>query len=296
MNSSPQRTVLHIARHADMTQPLQWQVKDKLSQKCGPHATVYLINGDRYIGDWKDNKRHGKGMQFYKQSGNVYEGEWENDQRHGFGTLSIPITATLSINDMGSIQPRSSTRSSAALPGDSMFASSSSKKPTVDDTRVGLRKVYAGAWEKDKRHGVGTFFYDAGNVYEGSWVSNQREGWGRMMYADQSVYEGEWHAEHRHGQGILQLANGDRYEGMWLQNEKEGPGKFIYRTKRQIYEGEWTMGMPKCGALKDLPPLPGQQARLHPLPPVMLSDPAEILNTERQQIYTERMQRMMGDP
>ena len=53
---------------------------------------------------------------------------------------------------------------------------------------------------------------------------------------------------------------------MWLNNEKEGPGKFIYKTKRQSYEGEWVSGMPKCGMLRDLPPLQGQNAKDFPIP------------------------------
>ena len=36
-----------------------WKSRDKLSQKNGPHATVYLINGDKYMGEWKDNLRDG---------------------------------------------------------------------------------------------------------------------------------------------------------------------------------------------------------------------------------------------
>lgn len=37
----------------------QWKTKDRLGQKNGPHATVYLVNGDQYIGEWKDNLKHG---------------------------------------------------------------------------------------------------------------------------------------------------------------------------------------------------------------------------------------------
>jgi hypothetical protein len=86
-----------------------------------------------------------------------------------------------------------------------------------------------------------------------------KEGWGEMQYADGSIYQGEFHLEKRHGQGILLLPNGDRYEGVWFNDQKEGPGKFIYRQKRQIYEGEWSLGMPKCGTLKDLPPIAGKK-------------------------------------
>lgn len=61
-----------------------WKKKDTLSQKQGPHATVYLINGDRYIGDWENNQRHGKGIHYFKKNGYLYEGEFKNDMRSGF--------------------------------------------------------------------------------------------------------------------------------------------------------------------------------------------------------------------
>jgi hypothetical protein len=55
---------------------------------------------------------------------------------------------------------------------------------------------------------------------------------------------------------------------MWLNDQKEGPGKFIYKTKRQAYEGEWSQGLPKCGTLVDLLPLPGHGPKAYLLPEV----------------------------
>jgi hypothetical protein len=34
-----------------------------------------------YQGEWKDDKKHGKGKYTYA-SGNVYEGEWKDDKKH----------------------------------------------------------------------------------------------------------------------------------------------------------------------------------------------------------------------
>lgn len=42
----------------------------------------------KYIGEWKENKKHGKGI-YYSMSGTKYDGNWENDQREGFGTLIL---------------------------------------------------------------------------------------------------------------------------------------------------------------------------------------------------------------
>ncbi|EPT30761.1 MORN repeat-containing protein [Toxoplasma gondii ME49] len=39
-----------------------------------------------YRGEWKDNKRHGFGIQTYLD-GSTYEGQWREDRRHGHGIM-----------------------------------------------------------------------------------------------------------------------------------------------------------------------------------------------------------------
>jgi hypothetical protein len=63
---------------------------------------------------------------------------------------------------------------------------------------------------------------------------------------------------------------------MWFADKKEGPGRFLFRAKRQLYEGEWYQDAPKCGSIIDLP-LPKNKAHLaqsdaqkFPIPPVSL--------------------------
>lgn len=41
------------------------------------HGTYYSKNGDKYDGDWLNNKEHGQGTQYYNDGG-VYEGCFEN--------------------------------------------------------------------------------------------------------------------------------------------------------------------------------------------------------------------------
>lgn len=184
---------IRISRHVGIGSIPNWKAKDKKSQKNGAHSTVYLINGDRYMGDWKDNLRHGKGTHYYIKTSNQYTGEWECDKRHGYGTLSVPEEDYSEKNKdsqrgfFESDKPKSMKKS---------FQASDSLK---------LRKIYTGSWENDCKHGQGTHFYNDGSVYEGKWFKDMRQGWGRQTYQDGSIYEGEWHHEQRHGQGILLL-------------------------------------------------------------------------------------------
>jgi hypothetical protein len=43
---------------------------------------------ETYIGDWKDDKRHGEGKSFYS-NGNKYEGEYKVDKMEGYGVYEL---------------------------------------------------------------------------------------------------------------------------------------------------------------------------------------------------------------
>ena len=45
---------------------------------------MYYKNGNKYEGEWKNDKKEGKGL-FYWNNGDRYEGEWKNDNIEGKG-------------------------------------------------------------------------------------------------------------------------------------------------------------------------------------------------------------------
>jgi hypothetical protein len=45
------------------------------------------VNGNVYEGEWKDDKRSGRGK-YTKANGKIYEGEWKDDKRNGRGKLT----------------------------------------------------------------------------------------------------------------------------------------------------------------------------------------------------------------
>ncbi|KAJ3383226.1 hypothetical protein HDU92_004297 [Lobulomyces angularis] len=287
-----------IPRHANIGKIPKWKEKEESSKKNGLHAPIHMMNGDIYLGQWKNNLKDGDGTYYYK-NGRIYEGEWKENKRNGYGTYSVAIDDELennknSFNDgENKLIPTLEELSFLKL---SKNEKKNKKNELKNDVPVSskLRKVYAGDWKDDQRFGHGVYFYKDGTVYEGEWEKNMREGWGRISYADGSKYEGEWHKEMRHGQGILLLPNGDRYEGMWLNDMKEGPGKFIYKNKRQCYEGEWAKNLPKFGTVVDFPFVEGIGFRKFPLPPLRLVDPASVLLHQHELIVEERTQRTIS--
>lgn len=55
-----------------------------LNQETVTHETIRYDNGDVYVGETLNGKRHGKGKYTYAD-GTFYEGEYMNDKRHGKG-------------------------------------------------------------------------------------------------------------------------------------------------------------------------------------------------------------------
>jgi len=45
-------------------------------------------SGDRYVGEWKNNKKHGKGI-FTWADGRIYEGNYKDGKKHGKGTFTF---------------------------------------------------------------------------------------------------------------------------------------------------------------------------------------------------------------
>ena len=53
-------------------------------RRCGATFDVDRVNGDRYEGEWRNGRMHGKGVKVMA-NGDVYNGTWENDKAEGNG-------------------------------------------------------------------------------------------------------------------------------------------------------------------------------------------------------------------
>ena len=50
-------------------------------------GTYTKPTGEKYVGEYKDGKRHGKGISTYSD-GTRYEGEYKNNKKHGRGSYT----------------------------------------------------------------------------------------------------------------------------------------------------------------------------------------------------------------
>lgn len=49
---------------------------------------------------------------------------------------------------------------------------------------------YEGEWEKDKKHGRGTYRHQNSSKYEGNWKMGKKDGFGVFYFPDGERYEG----------------------------------------------------------------------------------------------------------
>ena len=52
------------------------------------YGTYTYTGGDKYVGEWKDGKSHGQGTATFAD-GDKYVGEWKDSKRHGQGTYTF---------------------------------------------------------------------------------------------------------------------------------------------------------------------------------------------------------------
>ena len=62
------------------------ECKGKYWDNC--YGTYTWDNGNKYVGEWKNNNKHGLGTYTYYANGDKYVGKFKNDHMHGQGTYT----------------------------------------------------------------------------------------------------------------------------------------------------------------------------------------------------------------
>jgi hypothetical protein len=172
----------------------QGDYNDQDSVMRGIH---YNINGDFYIGEWKNNLRNGFGLYYHYNNKHYYSGYWLDGQRNKFGIFNNGKTKIVSnfendeINGIG-----------RAIYGET-------------------GREYKGDWKSNKSHGFGILIYneeDEEKEFVGEWFDDKKNGIGIMTYKNGDYYEGEWKDDKKHGLGKL-YKNKKIYEGRWNKDE-----------------------------------------------------------------------------
>ena len=118
--------------------------------------------GDKYVGEYKNNKKHGQGMYFYAD-GDKYEGNFENDLYNGYGAYTWKDGTTY-VGDYKNHK----------RDGQGTYTYTSGAK-------------YIGGYKNNQRSGQGTYIYADGAKEVGTWENGKLNGFAITYFADGTI-------------------------------------------------------------------------------------------------------------
>jgi len=222
-------------------------------------GTYTVASGAKYVGEWKDNKKHGQGTSTFA-NGHKYVGEFRDDKFHGQGTY----TSADGHKYVGEFRDDN-------FHGQGTYTYADGHKYVGefrDNNYHGQGIRYAadgtvlqeGYWENDElvrsekiegrdtsyaaqsdlppcpedpseyyNNCFGTYTVASGDKYVGEWKDNKKHGQGTYTWPDGSKYVGEFQNDMFSGLGTLYTANGTvRKKGQWENGELvRSEGEFV---------------------------------------------------------------------
>jgi len=161
-------------------------------------GTYTYSNGNKYTGEWKNNRRVGKGIEYLADGSVFRSGIWEQD-RYVYPVKFDSLTAA-----KPNLIDRFTTAMKVDLPA---FLQSPAPSTEVPATISNLSPCPADStlrWTNC----IGTHNRSSGDTYVGEWQNNQGNGRGTFTWADGRKYVGEFKDSKQEGNGILFGANG----------------------------------------------------------------------------------------
>jgi hypothetical protein len=155
------------------------QAEDELPLFFG---AVTDAKGNRYVGQFKNGKRHGYGT-YHFVTGDRFEGEYRNGLREGYGTYQFKKGDRY----VGYFHKGKYHRWGAYFftNGDKFFGEYENGLRNGKGTHARINgERYEGEFLAGKRHGLGRCTFSNGERYAGAWKNGEPDGWGSFHYAN----------------------------------------------------------------------------------------------------------------
>ena len=142
-------------------------------------------NGDIYVGQWRNGRRHGDGM-LITPTADTCVCKWQNDLRQGLGVIKFAngdrVTAFW-VDDYINGEVLLSYANGLVYNGEW-----DGECNGWGEMNYPNGATYYGTWSNGLRHGVGTFCYaDKEHIYNGAWVDDVIMGEGAMVYRSEKM-------------------------------------------------------------------------------------------------------------
>jgi len=177
----------------------------------------YVSKGFRYSGDFKDNKKQGKGVYIWSD-GAKYTGDFADDQASGRGVWEFA--------------------SGDKYEGDVLNAVMTGKGVLI--SKDGSK--FEGTFADGKPHGRGVYVFANGDRYEGGIAAGKKSGKGTYVSKNGDRLEVSFVDDVANGAGSYDFANGDRYEGEIKNGALSGKGKYFHSGGERS-EGSYVNGL-----------------------------------------------------
>ncbi len=188
-----------------------------ISGNCSNGTGAYQFSSSRYIGEFKNNRAHGKGTQTF-DGGDKYEGEYLNGYYHGKGTYYyqngnkyVGNYANGKMNGQGTY----TTKEGDKYVGSFVMG----QFQGYGEYRFANGTIYKGMWVKSAMHGKGVIYYNNGNQYDGTFAKGKKKGKGVFKFKSGDIFVGKFANDQRHGAGVHTFFDGEKYEGKWKFDE-----------------------------------------------------------------------------
>ena len=202
-------------------------------------GTFTLNDGDKYVGEVKDNKFNGQGTYTYA-SGNKYVGEFKDGNLNGQGTYTF-ADGYKYVGEFTDGKPN--RQGTETLANGTTYVGE-----FKDGTRNGQFTVtyangdkYVGWFKDGEFNGQGAYTYANGDKYVGWFKDGEFNGQGAYTYANGDKYVGEFKDDKRNGQFTVTFANGHKYVGEITDGKFNGQGTYTFADGNK-YVGEFTDG------------------------------------------------------
>ena len=203
-------------------------------------GTLSFTNGSKYVGEWKDRSMHGQGTQYNADGSVKREGIWE-DGKFQYAKKTSPIVTARTLSPTVTAK-KAPTKGGNLPPCKGSPTASISPIAFWTDclgTLTYKGHKYVGEWKDNKINGQGTYTFADGDKYVGEHKDGKPHGQGTATFFDGSKYVGEHKDGKPHGQGTYTDPDGNKYVGEWKNNKKHGQGTFTFVKSGKKWVGEW---------------------------------------------------------
>ena len=188
-----------------------------INGKFEGNGKYVYVDGDYFIGEFKNGEKNGKGIMYNKNNNIIYDGYYANDKKEGNGKLIL----------------ENGEYYIGQWKNDSMDG-----KGKVYNKEGKL--IYEGDFKNNKMEGNGSYYYETGEYYIGQYKNNLKNGKGKLFYKNNNLmYEGDFINDKKEGQGKFILETGEYYIGQFKNNLRNGKGKMYYKNGTIMYDGDY---------------------------------------------------------